>query len=238
MSRNVIGLKSEFEAEGLTQLEIADYFTRNPGYQYRVVKIGGCEAKTDFRAAVRLGANVVVAPMIESWFAAKKFGNMYRSSGFGRRWINIETVEGVRNLKEILDTCQGEGISGVVIGRGDLAESMGLERSQVETPEVHSAVLSVADATRSRGLHVGVGGMISSRSKSNLEDLIDKGLIDHFETRKTLLSCDSSGIDEGIREGLKIESEWISASLENLDSMSRDLTSRLKRLQSSEASRK
>ena len=99
--QNLIGIKSEFEAEGLTQLEIADYFVTNPWANLRVVKLGGCEAKTDFRAAVRLGANVLVAPMIESVFAAEKFSGMYADQRTVHRWINLETVNGRKFAREI-----------------------------------------------------------------------------------------------------------------------------------------
>ena len=231
MRQHVIGLKSEFEAEGLTQLEIADYFAQNVGPALRVVKIGGCEAKTDFRAAIRLGANVIVAPMVESWFAAQKFARMYPSSPFGQRWINIETVSGVEALPEILRVCKGEGISGVVIGRGDLAESLGLNRAQVDSEVVHRMVTSVADASKEAGMHVGVGGMISTDSIPNLENLIQGEMIDHFETRKTLLSATAEPLIDIIQEGLLIESNWIKSSIENLQGMSRDLSSRLSRLQ-------
>ena len=227
----VVGVKSEFEAEGLTQLEIADFFVRNPWAQVRVIKLGGCEAKTDFRAAIRLGANVVVAPMIESAFAVKKFASMYPESKEVLRWINIETVAGYERLTEILAACTDMGVEGIVIGRGDLTESLGLERIQVESRQVHAIVTKIAESARMCDLHVGVGGMIGANSSRNLELLRAAKLIDHFETRKVLISADAGELDQAIESALRVEHSWIKSSLANLHSMSQDLELRAARLE-------
>lgn len=226
----LIGVKSEFEAEGLTQLEVADFFVRNPWAKLRVIKIGGCEAKTDFRAALRLGANVVVAPMIESPFALIKFGAMYQDSTKVRRWINIETVEGVSKAKAICQSALSHGVTGIVIGRGDLAESMGLDRAEADSGQVQKLVIEIATIAKEHNLYVGVGGMVSQSSIANLTELNQRGLIDHFETRKILISADVTDISNNIRNALNAELEWITASLQNLASMETDLRKRASRL--------
>lgn len=232
-NEGLIGIKSEFEAEGLTQLEIADYFVRNPWAELRVVKLGGCEAKTDFRAAIRLGANVVVAPMIESVFAAEKFAAMYRSNLTVRRWINLETINGLNGAKEICRFAADNGLSGVVIGRGDLAESMGLKRQEVESKKVQDAVIEIGSVAKEEGLHVGVGGMVSIESVGNLEDLFHKQIIDHFETRKVLISSSQQGYSQMIKEALKVEQDWILSSISNLESLAADLQARSTRIEKS-----
>ena len=229
----LIGVKSEFEAEGLTQLEVADYFVRNPWANLRVVKIGGCEAKTDFRAALRLGANVIVAPMIESSFAVQKFAAMYPDSSSVKRWINLETISGLRQVREIFKSAVNLGVSGVVIGRGDLAESMGLPRNRVESRQVQDAVMQIAEEARRQSLHVGVGGMISDESTNNINELSAGALIDHFETRKVLISPRATSNEERIKEALKVEHDWITASINNLEAMQSDLAARAKRLEKS-----
>lgn len=228
--QTLIGVKSEFEAEGLTQLEVADFFSQNPWAHLRVVKIGGCEAKTDFRAALRLGCNTIVAPMIESEFALAKFGQMYSATTNVNRWINIETTTGVQNLSKILDICAHHNVSGVVIGRGDLAESMGLERSSVDSAQVQEVVIQIAEKAKERNMHVGVGGMVSLNSVSNLGSLSEQGLIDHFETRKILVSSNARDFELEIRQSLAIENAWIKSSISNLYSMTKDLEARSARL--------
>ena len=67
-------LKVEFEAEGATSAEASLLATlADEANLELVVKVGGCEAVRDIRETLQLGAESVVAPMIESPFAASKF---------------------------------------------------------------------------------------------------------------------------------------------------------------------
>ena len=67
-------LKGEFEAEGLTRQDVAAeaLFAARNGLDY-LVKIGGCEAKSDIFYLADLGITSIVAPMIESGFAMRKY---------------------------------------------------------------------------------------------------------------------------------------------------------------------
>ena len=68
------GIKVSFEDEGALHNEIITMrnLTANVGLELSV-KIGGCEAKRDIIDCIDLNCDTIVAPMIESEFALKKF---------------------------------------------------------------------------------------------------------------------------------------------------------------------
>ena len=67
-------------------------------------------------------------------------------------FVQIEMVEGIENLEEI---CQVEGISGVMMGPGDLSADMG-KTAQFTDPELIDMVLSSIRHARKVGLNAGI----------------------------------------------------------------------------------
>jgi hypothetical protein len=130
------GLKAEFEAEGARFDDPVAYSniahaTSTP----LVIKIGGCEAVSDPFSARLLGASKIVAPMVESSFAVRKFASAVTDvfgddrSDWPQLFFNIETELSAVESEEFLGTAKQVGLGGVVIARGDLAESMGFVRN-------------------------------------------------------------------------------------------------------------
>ena len=73
-NHHVIGIKAEFEAEG-TRLEEAlrlKEVVTKAGLDL-TIKIGGCEALKDMYDSRIIGVNTIVAPMIETPYAMKKY---------------------------------------------------------------------------------------------------------------------------------------------------------------------
>ena len=93
----IVSLKGEFEAEGLTRDTVAAeaVFAARHGLPY-LVKIGGCEAKSDVRFLMQIGVRSVVAPMIESAFAMRKYMDMVPQDAFDHVGVTIETIDAVR----------------------------------------------------------------------------------------------------------------------------------------------
>ena len=182
-----LAVKAEFEAEGsrLDELIMLNKVVFSADMDL-IIKIGGCEAMRDLDQCRLLGANGIMAPMIETPFAMKKFCNaaakVYPESAKQIEWIiNTETVTCNKNFDDIMKAGQGF-IDTIAIGRVDLSASMGLDRSQIDGKEVFEVVKDFAVRAKKKGLRVGIGGGISLSSIPFMMRL--KEYVDKFETRK------------------------------------------------------
>ncbi|MCA3580007.1 MAG: hypothetical protein IOD08_22305, partial [Bradyrhizobium sp.] len=160
-------LKGEFEAEGLSREEIASeaLFAARRGLDY-LVKIGGCEAKSDIDFLCRMGMTSVVAPMIESAFAMRKYQDMIPEGRFDHIGVTIETISAVERVEAILDA--GRHLTDVTIGRSDLTASF--DGTGVDSPETIAHVKTVARAARARGLAVTMGGSVNAKTRAVLQN--------------------------------------------------------------------
>jgi 2-keto-3-deoxy-L-rhamnonate aldolase RhmA len=180
-----VSLKGEFEAEGLSRDSVAAeaaYAARN-GLPY-LVKIGGCEAKSDLRFLMAIGVRSVVAPMIESPFAMRKYQEMVPEGAFDHVGVTIETIDAVRRIDEILEA--GTKLTEVTVGRSDLTASFG--GNGVDSDETVAMVKTVARAARSRGLPTTMGGSVNAETISLLHrDAELRDLVACVETRKCVM---------------------------------------------------
>ena len=196
-------LKGEFEAEGLSREDVAVevlYACRH-GLDY-LVKIGGCEAKSDLAYIERLGVTSVVAPMIESGFAMEKYMAMLPSGHFCHVGVTIETAEAVAKIEDIL--AAGTLLTDVTIGRSDLTASF--RGSGVDSPATIEKVKTVARASRARGLGVTMGGSVNVNTRELLRrDAELVSLIEWVETRKVIMPVDFFIEDGTLEEAIKVE---------------------------------
>jgi len=81
-------------------------------------------------------------------------------------FVQVETVEGVRNAAEIAAV---DGIDGVFVGPSDLAASMGLLGAQTH-PDVVAAVLDAFAAVRASGKPVGVNAFDPDAAQRYLDE--------------------------------------------------------------------
>ena len=148
----LVGVKGEFEAEGarLEELLRLKEISSAAGLKM-IIKIGGCEAITDMRQARSAGADQIIAPMIESAFAAQKFLGaarmIFRKDELEKTGllINVETVDGIRNFDQICSLPGAEMLAGLDIGRVDMACSMGLDMQDCNSSQVYEACMSVCE---------------------------------------------------------------------------------------------
>ena len=80
----------------------------------------------------------IVAPMIESEYAVKKFVQCAAQKKNNLLLINLETFQSIKNLKHIIKSKYFKSIDGVVIGRSDLAGSMGYSKSFVNSKRIYN----------------------------------------------------------------------------------------------------
>ena len=190
----LIGIKSEFESEGVRRNEFAivNSLAKNSGLM-SILKIGGAEAKSDMFFALDNMCDYIVAPMIETPYAAKKcidsFSDVLRLPYLTKPklLINIETITALNNLDNILDIILPVA-TGIVFGRVDFTLSSGLQRSDIQSSVVCDAVLHASECCKRLNLEFVVGGGISVESLDFLHAL-SKIRLDRFETRKCVIDA-------------------------------------------------
>ena len=186
---NITSLKGEFEAEGLSRDSVAAEaaFAARNGLPY-LVKIGGCEAKSDLRFMMLQGIRSVVAPMIESAFAMQKYQDMIPEGAFDHVGVTVETVDAVQRIEALLDA--GGKLTEVTVGRTDLTASYG--GADVNSDETVSMVKTVARAAAKRGLPTTMGGSINAKTvELLLRDDELRDLIAAVETRKCVMTVEA-----------------------------------------------
>ena len=82
----------------------------------------------------------IVAPMVESEYALKKFVQTIPKSFNGNLFINLESKNAFINLKKILSSNEFNKLKGVVIGRSDLAGSYNLSKSMVNSKKIYNVL--------------------------------------------------------------------------------------------------
>jgi hypothetical protein len=131
------GIKISFEDEGALHNEIISMrkLTAEVGLELSV-KIGGCEAKRDIVDCMDLDCDNIVAPMIESEFALKKFLKSLDSYKCDKKkGFNLETIQAYENLDTLSNSF--DKVDFVTVGRVDFVGSLGKDRSFVDTDEMY-----------------------------------------------------------------------------------------------------
>lgn len=217
-NHHVIGVKAEFEAEG-TRLEEAMRLKEviSAAGLGLTLKIGGCEAIRDMFEARVLGVTRIVAPMVETPYALKKFLSAIKLAfpqderEQVKFVINIETVTTVKNLDEMLALPEIKELDGVVIGRVDMSGSAGLSRDDINGDKVFEITKDVVSKTHAKGLVTAVGGGVSADALPFLRNL-PGNCIDYYETRKVIFECPQAlneGAEEGILKAVYFELLWL-----------------------------
>ena len=232
---NVLAIKAEFEAEGSR----TDELVKLNEIVFRAdmnlfIKIGGCEAVRDLDQCRLLGASGIMAPMIETPFAMKKFvgaaKKVYGDEISDVEWIiNAETKTCKDNFDDIL--AEGKGfLNTIAIGRVDLSGSMGLTREVINGKEVFEAAKFFAQKAKAAGVVVGFGGGISFDAIDFVKDM--KGLADKFETRKVVFKYDDNAerLKAGILKAMEFEVLYLQNKCEFYDRMANEDRARMQML--------
>ncbi len=209
----VSNLKLEFEAEG-TRFEEA-LFLKDLTESAKLnltVKIGGCEAVRDILDSHTLMAKTIVAPMIETPYALSKFVKSVNSTNLKntKLYINIETITGIQNLTNIIESDDFSNIKGIVLGRSDLAGSLHLQKSEVNSDTIFEMATHISEKIKLTNKDFIVGGNITPQALPFLEKL---PYLTGFETRKIVFDkkalTDKKNAIEGINKAIEFEIEWL-----------------------------
>jgi len=216
-NHNVIGVKAEFEAEGTRieeALRLKEVVTK-AGLDL-TIKTGGCEAIKDMYDARAIGIANIVAPMIESPYALKKY-LLSAKNTFPEDerknicfLINIETIDGYKNFDRMLEIPEIQELGGIVLGRVDMSGSLGLGRDDINADKIFDIAKDLFTKARKRGLRCIVGGGIAKEALPFIRKL--PGLLDRYETRKVIFKCPEAldiNPEQGILKAVGFELMWL-----------------------------
>ena len=180
------GVKVSLEDEGATfeDLKTLRLITNKIKLPLNI-KIGGCEAKNDINYCKKIRADSIVAPMVESSYALKKFLQVALPKSNYKLLFNLETISSVKNLNKFISTNEFKKLDGVVIGRSDIVGSLNLKKNQVDKKKIQNIVINSLKLIKNKNkkLLTKMGGSISFKSKDFINTLKKKKLLDRFETR-------------------------------------------------------
>ena len=151
------------------------------------VKIGGPEARNDIREMYSIDVDGIIAPMIESPYALKKFietlHDILSPVSFDKtqKVINIETKLAVSNLDEILSIPEAASLNQITAARSDLSSSMD---TSADDDDVHDACLRIVERARNSGFRTSVGGAIHP---GNVKKIVQSIMPDLLNTRNMVM---------------------------------------------------
>jgi hypothetical protein len=213
----VIACKAEFEAEGTRVDELLRLLelTNKAGLKLGL-KIGGCEAVRDLLESKSFGCDYIIAPMIESAYALKKFidakNKVYPLAHEAPDFLfNIETKTGFEQRKEIF-TLAENNLDGCVFGRVDYTGSLGLKSNDINSEEqITQDVITVAKLCKNHELELVVGGGVSIDAIDCLKEIRESRLT-RFETRKVIFASEAlsfKNISIGLLKAVEFELLWL-----------------------------
>ncbi|MCR4880666.1 MAG: citrate lyase beta subunit [bacterium] len=214
---HVIGIKAEFEAEGTTMEEAMRLtnIAAMSGLDF-AIKVGGCGAIKDLYDAKIAGANIIVAPMIESAYAIKKFVDATKTVFSANELkgltllVNIETQTAYEKLDEIVSCEDFQAIDGIVLGRTDMSESLSITKYEVNSAQIFEMAKTISKEMAKKEKLFIVGGQVDTLSIPFFKSM---PYLTGFETRKIIFDAKSSlssqKAEEGILKAIEFEMEWL-----------------------------
>lgn len=235
----VSGVKAEYEAEGtrLEEMMRLKEVVMKAGLGL-TIKIGGGEAVRDMYECREIGVERIVAPMIESAYALKKYLSA-ASLAFGEELndvilaCNIETISGVNAFDDMMKVPGIEKLNGIVMGRVDMCGSLGLTREDINSDQVFQLTQELLTKAKAHRLENAVGGGVSKYSLPFFEKL-PAGVLDRFETRKVIFNypCERKTAEDGIFKAVGFELLWLKNKQSYYRAISDEDTQRIAMLES------
>ena len=235
---HVAGIKAEFEAEG-TRLDEAmrlKDIISSAGLGLNI-KIGGCEAIKDMMDSVSLGAQRIIAPMVETPYALQKFIKAAQVV-YGERLenidllVNVETMSTYQNFDAMLEVPEIEHLDGIVIGRVDFCGSMGFGREVINSDEVLKYSLELAAKAKAKGLSVVIGGGVSVASLPFFQ-AFPEGHLDRYETRKVIFECPGAlnNSEEAFLKAVEFELLWLKNKRDHYSAIAKEDNDRIEMME-------
>lgn len=236
---NLVGIKTSFEDEGASFTDtIRLKEICNQAKTKLTIKVGGPEAIRDMIDATTIGIKGLVAPMIESAFALKKFIDAAKSNLDStalqaiQLGINIETITAMSNIDAILNQKEINDLYSITVGRVDLVSSCNKDRNYVNSEEIYNMVINCFSKAKKIGLKLCIGGAISIESENFLNTLYSLGLLDKFETRYAIYDASAlKNFKKALAKGQLFEYEWLKTKSFNYQQLANKDSTRIQMIQ-------
>ena len=210
------GVKQSLEDEGSSfqEISVMRNLTKKLGLKLNI-KIGGCEAKNDIFFCKKIGSDSIVAPMVESEYAVKKFIQCAKIDKNNKLLVNLETNDALKNINKIVKSKPFKYLDGIVIGRSDIAGSLGLAKSEVNSIKIFKKVKKAFSEIKKKSkkkLIFKMGGSITPKSKDFIQKLQQSKLLHYIETRNIEIKVSKKNIDnlkEVIEKSFEFETLWL-----------------------------
>ena len=211
--QNIVAVKQSLEDEGASfeELTLMRKITKKASLKHNV-KVGGCEAKTDIYFCEKLGVNGIVAPMVESNYALRKFMQIISKNSKQNLYVNLESIQAFKNINQIISTKNFKKLRGVVIGRSDLAGSLNLQKSEVDSKKIFKLVLNLLKKIKRKKVTTKMGGSLTTKSLDFANKLYKMKLLDSVETRNIEIKLSDqvfTNFNKLIIDIFNFELEWI-----------------------------
>ena len=219
-NHSVISVKTEFETEG-TNFEEAkklQEIVRIAELSF-TTKIGGCGALNDIINAKKLNSKTIVAPMIETEYALKKFIQTVKKVYSEKEltdinlYINLETITGYNNLKQIINAEDFSYIKGIVLGRNDFISSMQLPKENANSDKILEIANIIGKELEKINKNLIIGGCVDENS-IDFFNKINSNSFKGFETRKILFKKEKEISRKSIQKAIEFELIWLKSKQE------------------------
>ena len=98
-------------------------------------------------------------------------------------YINLESIHTINNIDKIIKSKEFNKLKGVVIGRSDLAGSLNLEKSKVDSDKIFKLVIKLLKRLKKKNVYTKMGGSLTPNSVDFVRKLFQKKLLNSVETR-------------------------------------------------------
>ncbi len=224
-----LSIRAEFEQEGTKLEELLRLKEICMAAELGLtLKIGGCESIRDMLEARVVGVNYLVAPMVESAYALRKYLQAV-SKLFSKDQreqhveilCNVETATAIDNFVEMLEVPEIGSLDGIVIERVDLCFSLGRDERCINDEEINELIAGVTAKAKTKGLSCTIGGGVSAHSLPFFSRL-PEGRLDRCETRKICFDYTKgkkADLGKGILKALAFELLWLRNKLSYYDAI-------------------
>ena len=148
---------------------------------------------------------------------------IYSTQSGVKLYCNIESITGFNNLSDIIHSRYYNELTGIILGRDDMAASMQLDKSKIEEPGMLNLSKIIAEKVFETQKEFIIGGSIGNSSIKNFQEIPNR-FLSAFETRKIIFDSSAlniKNINEGIYKALEFEIKWIKNKnrISNLDAI-------------------